>query len=105
MDGGFLIDMDGVLYRGTELIPGAVEFIRLLLEHRIPFTFLTNNSQRSRRDVTTKLRRMGIPIEERHVFTCAMATAVGAPDRALSFATMDTSSRTITSPMVARTSR
>lgn len=75
MSGGFLIDMDGVVYRGTELIPGAVDFIRLLLEHRIPFTFLTNNSQRSRRDVTTKLRRMGIPIEERHVFTCAMATA------------------------------
>lgn len=75
MSTGFLIDMDGVLYRGTELIPGASEFIGRLLDEDIPFLFLTNNSQRTRRDVATKLNRMGIPISERHVFTCAMATA------------------------------
>jgi NagD protein len=72
---GFLIDMDGVLYRGGELIAGADKFIRILLERDIPFLFLTNNSQRTRRDVATKVRRMGIPITENHVFTCAMATA------------------------------
>lgn len=75
MGSGFLIDMDGVIYRGTELIPGAREFIVRLLDEDVPFSFLTNNSQRSRRDVATKLNRMGIPIEEKHVFTCAMATA------------------------------
>lgn len=75
MGGGFLIDMDGVIYRGTELIPGAKQFVGRLLEEQIPFLFLTNNSQRSRRDVATKLNRMGMPIEEKHVFTCAMATA------------------------------
>jgi NagD protein len=36
---------------------------------------LTNNSQRTRRDVATRLARMGIELHERHVFTCAMATA------------------------------
>jgi len=72
---GFLIDMDGVLYRSAELIPGAVEFVRLLVEWDIPFLFLTNNSQRTRRDVATKLQRMGMPVEEQHIFTCAMATA------------------------------
>ena len=72
---GFLIDMDGVIYRGGELIAGAEQFINLLLEQEIPFLFLTNNSQRTRRDVATKLVRMGIPITEKHVFTCAMATA------------------------------
>jgi NagD protein len=72
---GFLIDMDGVIYRGGELIPGAEQFIHLLLDQEIPFLFLTNNSQRTRRDVATKLTRMGIPIQEKHVFTCAMATA------------------------------
>ncbi len=72
---GFLIDMDGVIYRGGELIPGAEQFIHLLLDQEIPFLFLTNNSQRTRRDVATKLTRMGIPIMEKHVFTCAMATA------------------------------
>lgn len=72
---GFLIDMDGVIYRGGELIPGADRFIQRLLDYDIPFLFLTNNSQRTRRDVATKLNRMGIPATERHVFTCAMATA------------------------------
>lgn len=72
---GFLIDMDGVIYRGKQLIPGADEFIHLLLERDIPFTFLTNNSQRTRRDVVCRLARMGIQVDEDHIFTCAMATA------------------------------
>lgn len=75
MHRGFLIDMDGVIYRGSQLIPGADEFIRRLRRHDIPFLFLTNNSQRTRRDVVTKLLRMGIDVEEKHIFTCAMATA------------------------------
>ncbi len=40
-----------------------------------PSLFLTNNSQRTRRDVATKLQRLGLDVEEDHVFTCAMATA------------------------------
>ena len=75
MKRGYLIDMDGVIYRGGELIPGAQEFLQRLVRERIPFLFLTNNSQRTRRDVATKLTRIGIPAEEKHVFTCAMATA------------------------------
>lgn len=72
---GFLIDMDGVIYRGQQLIPGADRFIQVLLDRRIPFAFLTNNSQRTRRDVVCKLERMGIRVSESHIFTCAMATA------------------------------
>ncbi len=72
---GFLIDMDGVLYRGSDLIPGADNFIDRLRRSDIPFRLLTNNSQRTRRDVVAKLARMGIDIEEEHVFTSAMATA------------------------------
>lgn len=75
MSQGFLIDMDGVIYRSSELIPGADRFIHRLRDEDIPFLFLTNNSQRTRRDVVTKLRRMGINVEERHIYTCAMATA------------------------------
>jgi NagD protein len=72
---GFLIDMDGVIYRGGELIDGAAKFINRLLESETPFLFLTNNSQRTRRDVAMRLIRMGLPITEDHIFTCAMATA------------------------------
>ena len=74
-DRGFIIDMDGVIYRDSTPIPGAVEFINRLVAEDIPFTFVTNNSQRTRRDVCFKLRKMGMQVEESHVFTCAMATA------------------------------
>jgi NagD protein len=75
MKRGYLIDMDGVIYRGNTLIPGADRFVARLLEEEIPFLFLTNNSQRTRRDVAMKLERMGLDVTEEHIFTCAMATA------------------------------
>jgi NagD protein len=75
MKHGFLIDMDGVLYRGSELLPGAGEFVRGLRERGAPFLLLTNNSQRTRRDVAAKLDRMGIDVGEEHIFTSAVATA------------------------------
>ncbi|HEY3265486.1 MAG TPA: TIGR01457 family HAD-type hydrolase [Armatimonadota bacterium] len=75
MNRGYLLDMDGVIYRGAEPIPGAVDFVTNLRDKGIPFLFLTNNSQRTRRDVMTRLRRMGLEVEEDNIFTCAMATA------------------------------
>lgn len=75
MKHGYLIDMDGVLYRGSELIPGADHFIHQLRKRDIPFRFLTNNSQRTRRDVVAKVGRLGIEVEDEHVFSSAMATA------------------------------
>jgi NagD protein len=74
-DRGFIIDMDGVIYRDSSPIPGAVDFINRLVREDVPFVFVTNNSQRTRRDVCFKLRKMGMDVEESHVFTCAMATA------------------------------
>ena len=72
---GYLIDMDGVIYRGDKLIPGSDYFIQSLLEKQIPFLFLTNNSQRSRCDVVLKLANLGISVETKHIFTCAISTA------------------------------
>ena len=72
---GFLIDMDGVIYKGSEPIPGAVEFINSLREKGYPFLFLTNNSQRTPRDVCYKLRKLGFNVNDEDIFTCAMATA------------------------------
>ena len=67
--------MDGVIYRGHQLIPGADRFVGELRRRDIPFLFLTNNSQRTRRDVAVRLQRMGMDVTDEHVFTCAMATA------------------------------
>ena len=72
---GFLIDMDGVIYKGSEPIPGAVEFINKLRINGFPFLFLTNNSQRTSRDVCYKLRKLGFEVNDEDIFTCAMATA------------------------------
>jgi NagD protein len=71
---GFLIDMDGVVYSGNDLIPGADRFIANLQKKKVPFLFLTNNSQRTPRDVINKLAGLGIEALEENVFTSAMAT-------------------------------
>ena len=61
---GFLIDMDGVIYRERQLIPGAERFISSLLDRRIPFAFLTNNGQRTRREVA--MRRQPLSAASAH---------------------------------------
>src|SRR6187549_3003211 len=71
---GLLIDMDGVIYGGDTLIPGADQFITRLLKKDIPFMFMTNNSQRTPLEVVRKLKKLGIEVTEKHVYTSAMAT-------------------------------
>ena len=41
---GFICDMDGVLYHGNKLLPGAADFIHWLQENEKEYLFLTNNS-------------------------------------------------------------
>lgn len=74
MKHGLLIDMDGVIYSGEMLIEGADKFIKRLLADKIPFTFMTNNSQRTRLEAVRKLKGLGIDVTEDHVYTSAMAT-------------------------------
>jgi NagD protein len=71
---GFLLDMDGVIYRGDEPVAGAAPLIHRLREAAIPFLFLTNNSASAPQDYVVKLKKMGIEVEEEHFYTCAMAT-------------------------------
>lgn len=72
---GYLIDLDGTVYNGTEKIPAAVDFVKALNEKGIPYLFLTNNSTKHPRDVAEKLRSMAIPATEAQVLTTSMATA------------------------------
>jgi NagD protein len=72
---GLLIDMDGVIYSGDDLIPGADQFIARLKKANVPFMFMTNNSQRTPLEAQRKLKKLGIEISESHVYTSAMATA------------------------------
>ena len=71
---GLLIDMDGVIYVGDEMIHGADEFISTLIKDEITFIFMTNNSQRTPLEAVRKLKKLGISVSEKHVYTSAMAT-------------------------------
>ena len=71
----WLMDMDGVLVREQNAIPGAREFLARLRELGLPFLVLTNNSMYTRRDLAARLRRTGIEVPEESIWTSALATA------------------------------
>jgi 4-nitrophenyl phosphatase len=72
---GYLIDLDGTMYKGTERIEAASDFVKRLSKENIPFLFVTNNSSRTPAQVAEKLRDFDIPAEENLVFTSSQATA------------------------------
>lgn len=72
---GFICDMDGVIYHGNSLLPGAKDFVEWLIKEKKEFLFLTNNASKTPRDLMQKLDRMGIYVEENHFYTSALATA------------------------------
>lgn len=72
---GYLIDLDGTMYRGTEAIESAVKFVNALHNKDIPYLFVTNNSVSTQEDVSQRLNRMNIPSTPSNVLTSAMATA------------------------------
>lgn len=71
---GYMVDMDGTLCRGEEIIPGAREFISKLVEKNIPFVILTNNSSVSTDNYVKKFRGMGFDVTKDHVLTATTAT-------------------------------
>jgi NagD protein len=71
----WLMDMDGVLVREEDPIPGAPEFLGRLQELGIPFLLLTNNSMYTPRDLAARLRRSGLDVPEESIWTSALATA------------------------------
>lgn len=73
---GYLIDMDGVIYRENQLIPGATDFVSALLATGTPFLFLTNNSAPTAEDLAVRLRHLGVHgLSAKHFYTSAMNTA------------------------------
>jgi len=72
---GFICDMDGVVYHGDRLLPGAKEFLEWLYREGKRFLFLTNASSRAPKELQQKLARMGLEVDESHFYTSALATA------------------------------
>ena len=72
---GFIIDMDGVIYHGNNLLPGALKFVNWLKEQDKDFLFLTNSSERSPKELKQKLGRLDVQVSEDNFYTSALATA------------------------------
>ena len=75
MSKSYLIDMDGVIVRGSELIPGADQFLARLHTRGIKFLILTNNPMYTPIDLLHRLQRIGVNLTTDHLYTSAMATA------------------------------
>lgn len=71
----FVLDMDGTIYLGDHLLPGAKDFVKYLQDSNIPFLFLTNNSSQHRKLYAEKLNRMGLNVDPSSIFTSGEATA------------------------------
>jgi NagD protein len=69
------MDMDGVLVHESAALPGADRFLARLKELGLPHLLLTNNSIYTRRDLAARLRASGLDVEERSIWTSALATA------------------------------
>jgi NagD protein len=71
----WLMDMDGVLVHEAAALPGAAAFLARLHELDRPYLLLTNNSIYTRRDLAARLKASGLDVEEKSIWTSALATA------------------------------
>ncbi|GIX76817.1 phospholysine phosphohistidine inorganic pyrophosphate phosphatase [Caerostris extrusa] len=73
---GVLLDITGVLYEsGQGAIKGSVEAVEKLRQAKIPFRFVTNETQRTRPDLVTKLKSIGFSLSESEIFSPGIATS------------------------------
>lgn len=71
----FVLDMDGVLYRGGAPLPGARELLFALRQHGCGVAFMSNNSAPTRRQYLQKLHRMGIEAREGEIIPSSLIAA------------------------------
>ncbi len=78
---GLLVDLDGVVWIGRELIPGSAEALAELIEGGTPVIFVTNNPARPASTYAERLRAAGVPTDEGQIVTAGMVTADLAAER------------------------
>ena len=71
-----IIDMDGVLWHGTQAMPGLVEFFQTLDDLDIRYILATNNASLTPEQYVTKLAKMGVTVTQKQILTSGMATAL-----------------------------
>ena len=70
-----LVDLDGVVYRGTEPVPGVAAVLADRAARGDDVVYVTNNSMHYRADYQTRLAAMGAPVSPNTVVSSARATA------------------------------
>ncbi|MFC7165594.1 hypothetical protein [Halospeciosus flavus] len=70
-----LVDLDGTVWRGRELIPGADHALATLRERGVPVVFVTNNTGVRPADFATRLDSLGVDPDIGPVVTAGWATA------------------------------
>ena len=73
--GGVLFDIDGVLVTSWKPIAGAAETLRVLSDHQIARTYLTNTTTKTRAQIAGLLTEAGIDVTSDEVITAAVLTA------------------------------
>ncbi len=72
---GLMIDIDGVLTRGSEVIPGALEAVQTLRARSIPHRFMTNSTIYCRFTLAERLQQMGFAVEIDQLFNATYVAA------------------------------
>ena len=67
--GGFLIDLDGTVIEGGELIPGAAEVLRSLIQKEIPYRIVTNTTSKPRSAILANMSALGIELRPEQLMT------------------------------------
>jgi glycerol-1-phosphatase len=78
---GFLVDLDGVVWVGPEMVPGSAAALAKLLERGKEIVFVTNNPGRPASAYGERLREAGIPVGDERVVTAGESTAGLAVER------------------------
>jgi len=68
-----LLDLSGVLYEGSKVIPGAVDMVNQARERQLILRFVTNTATKSSLQILAQLDTMGIPVSIEELFTAPMA--------------------------------
>jgi glycerol 3-phosphatase-2 len=76
-----LVDLDGVVYRGRDPIPGVPDVLRRRAKAGDRIIYITNNSSRHRDEYRAQLRDLDVPLDDNSIVTAARATAALLAER------------------------
>ena len=74
--GALLLDLDGTIFQGHILIPGALETLLFLQNAQIPYRFITNATRMTKKKLVLVLEKMGLSVSSDDIFSAPHAAAI-----------------------------